>query len=26
MQYFDGPVISVLALVSRVEPLPEEAQ
>jgi hypothetical protein len=26
LQYFDGPVIAVLALVSRVEPLPESAQ
>jgi hypothetical protein len=26
LQYFDGPVIAVLALVSRVEPLPEAVQ
>jgi hypothetical protein len=26
LQYFDGPVIAVLALVSRVEPLPESVQ
>ena len=26
MQYFDGPVIAVLALVSRVEPLPQEVR
>jgi len=26
LHYFDGPVISVLALVSRVEPLPEAVQ
>lgn len=26
LHYFDGPVISVLALVSRVEPLPEAIQ
>ena len=26
LHYFDGPVIAVLALVSRVEPLPEAVQ